>query len=628
MQQQGQMHPEDKRNLIIFLICALAAYFFYDIFVHQPKMKALREQAAQEQAVQKAAATDAPGISQSAGSVLDETQALALSPRVAIDNPDLEGSLALKGGRLDDIELRHYFVTTAQENPVTLLAPMRTKNPMVVDFGWLSDQSGIAPDAQSAWQVSGANAPLSKDHPVTLRWSNGKGLNFERTYALDDQYMFTVTQSVTNTGSAPVTLYPYAAVTRQGLPEDFVKNAVMFEGPIGYIGSDLHEVAYKDLDKKPQQTFTGTQGWAGFTDKYWFSGLIPSGERTYRFIRAAGAAGAVPTYQVDMTGAATTIAPGASAQTVTHAYVGPKKLSVLNAYKKSLDIPRFDLVIDFGKLWFLTIPFSHVLSWLGHETGSFAIALLIFTCLVRLAVFPLAQKSFRSFARMRKIQPEMAEIREKFGDDRAKLQEAIFALYKKENVNPMAGCLPLAVQIPIFFALYKTLYINIDMRHAPFFGWIKDMSAPDPLSVATLFGHIHWDPPQLINIGVWPIIMGLTLFMQQRMQPPAQDPTQARILSFMPVMMTLLMAHFPAGLVIYWSWSNTLSIIQQYVLMRHEGVEVHFFRRSAADRKMAEAVAHGPNVHPAAEEVLHDLEAIDGDVIEKTITPPAPRKKR
>jgi YidC/Oxa1 family membrane protein insertase len=331
---------------------------------------------------------------------------------------------------------------------------------------------------------------------------------------------------------------------------------------------------------------------------------------------------------MDITGAPVSVAPGATITDTMHAYVGPKKLNLLTDYKKKLDIDRFDLIIDFGIFWFLTIPFFHILAWLGHTTGSFAVALLLFTCMLRLAVFPLANKSYRSFARMRKIQPEMLALREKHGEDRAKLQAAIFELYKRENVNPMAGCLPILIQIPIFFSLYKVLYVTLEMRHAPFWGWVHDMSAPDPLSVATLFGLIPWDPPALINIGVWPLVMGCTLFMQQRLNPPAQDPIQAKILAFMPVMITLMMAHFPAGLVIYWSWSNCLSILQQYVLMRKEGVEVHFFRRSKADKKMADAVAHGPSIHPAEEEIKEELDVIEGKVLEKTISPPKPGKKR
>ncbi len=618
----GQMHPEDKRNLLIFFAICIAAYVGYDLFIHQPRMEKMRA----VEAAQKVAAAQAPVQGDASGAILPRAEAMGAAGRVAIDNPDLSGTLSLKGGRIDDLSFRQYFETVERTTPVTLMSPARTEHPLYLDFGWLGD--GKLPDANTVWTLKGGDAaPLSKDHPVTLTWTNGAGLNFERTYALDDQYMFTVTQTVTNTTGAPVTLYPYTALTRQGLPSDYQKNAVMHEGPIGYVDGELSEVSYKDLDKEPRHEMKG-DGWAGFTDKYWFSGLVHRGPGSadFRFLRASTQG--APIYQIDMKGEAMTVAPGASISVPVEAYVGPKKLSVLNGYKDAQNIDRFDLVIDFGMFWPLTIPFFHILTWLGHTIGSFAVAILVFTVMLRLAVFPLANKSYRSFARMRKIQPQMLEVRERYADDRAQLQQAIVELYKTEQVNPMAGCLPLVIQIPIFFSLYKVLYITLEMRHAPFFGWVHDMSAPDPLSVFTLFGAVPWDVPAFINIGVWPVIMGITLFMQQRMNPPAQDPVQAKILGFMPIMITFLMAHFPAGLVIYWSWSNTLSIIQQYVLMRREGVEVNFFSKSAADKKMEDAVAHGPAVHPAEEEIKHDLEVIEGKVLEKTISPPKPSKKR
>lgn len=623
----GEMHPQDKRNLIIFLIACMGAYFAYDTFVHRPQMQALQAQQAAQQAAQKDAPVAAAPV---AATKLTREDALKQGARITIENVDLSGSLNLTGGRIDDLSLRSYYETVAREKTVSLLAPARTEHPLYLDFGWIADASTSAklPDAATVWTAKDGTAALTPEKPVTLTWTNGQGLTFERTYAVDAEYMFTITQSVTNKTGAPVKLHPYASISRQGLPADFENNAVMHQGPIGYIGDDLHEAAYEDLDEKPRLDFAADTGWAGFTDKYWFSGIIPAGEgaKTFRFVRAE--AGDKPVYQIDSTNAPVTVEAGATASTLVRAYVGPKKLELLNRYRDELKIDRFDLVIDFGKFWFLTIPFFHILTWLGHSIGSFAIAILVFTVILRLAVFPLANKSYRSFARMRKIQPKMLEVREKYADDRARLQQAIFELYKKEDVNPMAGCLPLLIQIPIFFALYKVLYITIEMRHVPFWGWIADMSAPDPLSVFTGFGAIPWDAPAMLQIGAWPIIMGFTMHLQQRMNPPAQDATQAKIIAFMPVMITLLMAHMPAGLVIYWSWSNCLSIIQQYVLMRQEGVDVSFFHKSDDDKRMEDAVAHGPAVHPAAEEIAHDMEAIEGTVVEKTVTPPKPRKKR
>lgn len=616
------MHPDDKRNLIIFFAICLAAFFAYDFFVRQPQMKALKEQ----QAVAAKAKAEAP-VASTEAPVQTVEQGLAAGARIPVDNPDLKGSISLRGGRIDDLALRQYFTEVNSTTPVTLLEPAKGEHPLYVDFGWLSDTGISVPNATTPWRTND-RAPLSKDSPVTLSWSNGKGLNFERTYSMDEHYMFTVEQRVTNNTGAAVTLHPYASLTRQGLPADYVKNAVMHEGPIGYFDGKLQEVAYKKLDDdEPKRDFSAKKGWAGFTDKYWFSGIIPASEndKTFRFLRADG--GEKPIYQVDVSGAGIEIAPGATVSDKVHAYVGPKKLDILATYDDKLGIDRFDLVIDFGKFWFLTIPFFHILTWLGHTFGSFAIAILVFTVMLRLAVFPLANKSYRSFAKMRKIQPEMLKIRERHGEDRTKLQQAIFELYKKEKVNPMAGCLPLLIQIPIFFALYKVLYITLEMRHAPFWGWIDDMSAPDPYSVFNLFGVIPWDPPSALMIGPWALMMGLTLFMQQRMNPPAQDAMQARILSFMPIMMVFLMAHFPAGLVIYWTWSNSLSIVQQYVLMRKEGVEVHFFRKSKEDKKMEDVVAHQPTVHPGLEAIEHEAKEVE-EKVEKAISPPKPHKKR
>ncbi|NBX66660.1 MAG: membrane protein insertase YidC [Proteobacteria bacterium] len=616
----GQMHPDDKRNLIIFLIACVLAFFAYDRFIHQPQMKALNAQ----RIAAEAAKAQAPLNAATAGPVTRE-EALQGATRITVDNADLHGSIALSGGRIDDLALKQYFETVERKAPVMLLSPARTDKPYYVDFGWLAAPGvdAAVPGTDTAWRIKeGSATTLTKDTPVTIVWNSGRGLTYERSYTMDGEYMVTVAQSVTNKGAQPVTLHPYASLTRMGLPADYMKNAVMHEGPIGHFDGELQEVSYPKLDKEPRHDFTGSKAWAGFTDKYWFTGLIgaDTDQKTYRFVRAGTKE--APIYQIDMTGAAMTVAPGATVTHSVRSYIGPKKLDVLNAYAERLGIERFDLVIDFGMFWFLTIPFFHILTWLGHTIGSFAVAILAFTVILRLCVFPLANKSYRSFARLRKIQPKMLEVREKYGEDRAKLQQAIFELYQKEKVNPMAGCLPILIQIPIFFALYKTLYITIEMRHAPFWGWIHDMSAPDSHFLLTGFGAFNWSVPTFLQIGAWPLIMGFTLYLLQRMNPPAQDKVQAKVLALMPVMITFLMAHMPAGLVIYWSWSNCLSVIQQYVLMRQEGVEVKFFGKTDVEKKMEDAVAHGPAIHPAAQEIERDLEAIEGQVLEKTISPP------
>lgn len=570
-------HPEDRRNLIIFLLLCLCAYMAYDHFIHQPNLAKARAAAAvRQQSTAQAVAQDPD-----AGRIFDRAQALAMSERVAISNPDLSGSINLKGGRIDDLSLTQYFTTPGGNVPVVLLAPARTAYPQYAEINVLGSNVKL-PQADTLWALKqGSPATLSKDTPVTLVWNNGEGLAFERRYAVDDQYMFTITQTVINNSKKPVTLNVFASVTRHGLPEGEENTAVMHEGPIGLVDGVLQEESYKKVEKDPNQVFPGKSGWVGITEKYWFTGIIPNQlqDNSYRFVSQALPVAQKRAYQADVTGPAKTVGPGGTMEETIQLFSGPKKLGLLKDYEEALNIEKFDLVIDFGMFWFLTKPFSLVLTWLGHTIGSFAIAILVFTVIIRLCVFPLASKSYRSFARLRRVQPQMVELREKYVDDRQQLQKAIFELYQKEKVNPMAGCLPILIQIPIFFALYKVLYVTLEMRHAPFWGWIDDMSVADPTSMFNLFGLIPWTPPALLMIGAWPLIMGITLFLQQKLNPPAVDAVQAKILMLMPVFMTFLLAHFPAGLVIYWSWSNTLSILQQYVLMRQEGVKVHLFAK-------------------------------------------------
>jgi YidC/Oxa1 family membrane protein insertase len=393
-------------------------------------------------------------------------------------------------------------------------------------------------------------------------------------------------------------------------------SAIIHEGPIAYLDGELYEPDYKDLNKGEEKLSLNAQtGWLGITEKYWFTAILPEQNKNARYKIDTGLSGEKSRYHVDYTGGGVEIAAGEAGQHNVHFFAGPKIVRMLEDYETAMNIPHFDLAVDFGIFYFMTRPFFTIVTWIGHQTGSFAMAILLFTVLLRIAVFPLANKSFRSFARMRKITPQMIELREKHGNDRAKLQQEIYALYQKENVNPMAGCLPILIQIPIFFSLYKVLFMSIEMRHAPFWGWIEDMSAMDPTSLVELFGLLPWDAPSFLHIGAWPCIMGITLLIQQKLNPPPQDPIQAKMLMFMPVMITFVLAKFPAGLVIYWSWSNILSMIQQVILMRSEGVDIHIFKKSKDEEKLEELIEHGPaGVSPAAEMIEEDVEDfIDGD---------------
>lgn len=617
---RNQMHPQDKRNLIIFTVICIGLFFAYNHFIYKPRLEVLRQKHAAQQA--EIAAPDLNDTArQAATGPISTDDARANAPRVDIDSHTLHGSFQLKGGRIDDLVLKNYHQTVTKEDPVALFAPARTEYPQYAEFGWLPGSDSVAvPGRDTVWRKASGDV-LSPTSPIVLEWSNGAGLTFRRTIELDHQYMFTITDSVVNNASADVTLFPYALVARLGLPSHMNDSAIIHEGPLAYIDGELREGSFHDLpDGEDTLDAKGQAGWIGITEKYWLAALIPSGESAGRFrFDAQPIDGGKHKFQSEYTGEAVTLSAGAKTEKTIRMFAGPKIVSTLESYENKYGIPHFDLAVDFGIFYFLTRPFFTILTWIGHTTGSFAMAILIFTVLLRLCVFPLANKSFRSFARMRKLNPQLIELREKFSDDRQRLQKEIFELYQRENVNPMAGCLPILVQIPIFFSLYKVLYISIEMRQAPFWGWISDMSEKDPTSVFNLFGLIPWNPPMMLMIGAWPCVMCLTLYLQQRMNPPPQDPIQAKLMMFMPFMITWILANFPAGLVIYWTWSNLLSLVQQYVLMRSEGVEVSFFRRSPQERKLEELIEHGPaGVSPAAEmveeEIEHLVEGNESDV--------------
>lgn len=629
--QNDQMHPEDRRNLIIFILVAMTIYFTFDHFVLQPKIAHMR--AAQMQAADSADVHPAEdGVEVTA--VMTRDHAVGDTRRIPIDNGAIFGTLPLQGNRIDDVQLKKYFLTRGGSDHVPVLSPAGTAHPRFVELGWIPDESGIkVPDKNTSWSVNG-NKTLGLNTPVSMTWSNGQGLVFTRTLSVDDRYAVTVKQTVRNDSASEVVVYPYALIAGIGLPPDLSKTAIAHEGPIGYIGDKLHEVKYKTLDEKGNQAYVADKGWIGITDKYWLTSLIPAqGEMMkYRFTTTP-AADKVKRYQADLRGEARNIAPGASAESTVHVFSGAKEVRLLDRYEQQYDVPHFDLAVDFGLWYFLTKPFFFLLSFLGHAIGNFGIAIIIFTVLLRAAMFPLNNTSYRSFAKLKKIAPEMTEMRAKYGDDKQKLQQALVALYTREKVNPAAGCLPILLQIPIFFALYKVLSVTIEMRQAPFFGWIQDLSVMDPTTVFNLFGLIPWTPPAVLMIGAWPCMMMVAMLVQRQMNPPPQDPVQAQMIKLMPYLMTFIMAKFAAGLVIYWTVSNVLSIIQQYIIMRSMGVEVTFFHKPEAEKKLEEEVRKGPAVHPGVEMVEDRVEdALFGDdetaAAPVTVSPPRRKKKK
>ena len=636
MTGKDQMHPDDRRNLIVFMVLALTIWFGFDHFIMKPRLEKMRaahaftQQAAQENAINLAAGVSAPTT------VRPRKEVLADTTRITLRNAEISGSFPLVGSRIDDISLKKYMQTLGGKDNVVLLEPPGTENPQYVEYGWLaSEESIVVPGKDTRWQIEGNNELTSKT-PVVMSWNNGQGIRFERQLSLDEHYMIHVAQKVVNNSGKAITLYPYALVGSYGLPAHMERTKAVHEGPIAYLGGKLLEYKYSEMSKKNiQQEVAATTGWIGITQKYWLTSLILDQNEPgkYRFsYTPPKSATEKEHYQVDAMGAPRTAESGQDVTAHVRVFVGAKEVKQLEQYGKDLEVNHFDLAVDFGLYYFLTKPFFYVLHFFGHLFGNFGVAIICLTIIVRIFVFPLANASFRSFAKLKKISPQMAELRERYSDNREMLQQELVKLYEKEKVNPVAGCLPILIQIPIFFALYKILMVTIEMRHAPFFGWIHDLSAMDPTTVFNLFGLLNYDVPTTFMIGAWPCMMLFFMILQKKMNPPPQDKMQKTMMDVMPFFLTFIMAKFSAGLVVYWTFSNALSILQQYIIMRSMGVEVHLFR-DRSEKKMAEAVDKGPTVHPElelmekkAEEALfgHDDDGSEA----KTVSAPKPRKKK
>jgi YidC/Oxa1 family membrane protein insertase len=495
--------------------------------------------------------------------------AIAKQPRVRIDTPRLHGSIALTGGRIDDLTLATYHDTVDPKSPeVVLLWPTGTKEPYFAQFGWVAGTAGTkVPEPETRWTAVGG--PLTPTAPVTLTWDNGAGLIFTRTITIDANYMFTVKDAVRNTGSTPVSLSPYSLISRTGTPH-VLGYYILFEGLIGDLGGSLRELKYTALTPGTPVDYDSTGGWLGFTDKYWETALIPDQHEPVKARFTHVVEGGSDRYQTDFTGSAITIPADGTAATSVRFFAGAKEVNLLNGYSAA-GIPLFEYSIDFGWFWFLTKPIFQILQFFYGLIGNFGLAILLLTLIIKLMFFPLANKSYSAMSKMKLLQPEMVKIRERFPDDKPRQQQEIMALYKKVGANPVAGCLPIVIQIPVYFSLYKVLFVTIEMRHAPFFGWIHDLSAPDPTSFANLFGLIPFTPPHMLMIGIWPLLMGVTMFLQQKLNPQPVDPMQARMFMLLPVVFTYMLSAFPAGLVIYWAWNNLLSIAQQWTIMHRAG---------------------------------------------------------
>ncbi|HRQ61314.1 MAG TPA: membrane protein insertase YidC, partial [Alphaproteobacteria bacterium] len=522
--KKGEMHPQDLRNLLIFAVASILLWTLYEAFVLQPASDAMRQhkaQAAKEMPVKPAEALP-----------IARDEALGQAPRIGIENDFIKGSFSLKGGRIDDIALKTYFETLEKKDNIVLLSPKGTAHPRHVEFGWVAgdtaSKSVQLPGPDTIWRVAGPSV-LRPGQDITLLWDNPQGVRFEKTFSLDDKYMLTLTQRVVNGGAQSLSLSPYGIIAQSGIPKDTVGSWILHEGPVGWIGEKLEEAGYWDFEDKPRQEFNATSGWAGFTEKYWLVAIAPQQglNTTYRFTGISDPAKPEDPkkrrYQIDTLDAPQSVAPGASAEIKQNIFLGAKEIMTLQAYSESRNIPHFDMAVDFGWFWFMTRPFVHILHFFHEWVGNFGVAIILLTIVIRTAVFPLTNLSYKSFAKMKKVSPQIATLREECGDDRQMLQQKIIEMYQREGVNPMAGCFPILLQIPIFFALYKVLFGTIEMRHAPFFGWIKDLSAPDPSNIFNAFGLIPWDPPSFLHIGVWPLLMLVGMLIQKQLNPPPQD---------------------------------------------------------------------------------------------------------
>ncbi len=576
-----QKDEPDYKRIMMAMFLAAMVLFVWQTMVEWPRrqhlaeyVKIQNEERAKAQQAYAASGVGTPAAEEA--SSLTRAQRIAQSPRLKIRSEKLHGSIALKGARIDDLTLAQYRETIEKDSPeVTLFSPNGEEHAYFAEIGWIAaDGKTKVPDRQTLWQITGSKKELTPGSTVNMQWDNGEGQIFGLAISLDEHYMFSVTQHVTNRADRTVEVTPYAYLNRAYDPP---KNAqiISHEGPLGVFAGALEELAYSDLEEEPKKTFENATGWFGFTDKYWLAALVP-GESGFSATFSYYSKRGQNRFQADYLGQPATIEKDAASASKLRLFAGAKEITQLDSYATGAGgtppIPLFDRAVDFGMLYFLTKPLFLTLTFFYAHIGNFGLAILMLTIVVKLAMYPLANKSYKSMAQMRKLQPEMLKLRERYTDDQIGLQKATLALYKKEKVNPASGCLPLLIQMPVFFALYKVLYVTIEMRHAPFFWWLRDLSEVDTSNIFTLFSLIDWNPPGFLHLGILPILFCATMVIQTRMQPAPADPIQAKMIRYMPYFMLFVFSGFAAGLVLYWTWSNILSILQQYIITkRHSG---------------------------------------------------------
>jgi YidC/Oxa1 family membrane protein insertase len=577
----------DQKRLIVAIAISIAILFAFEVLWNQPLREAERARQAElaAQAELEAPRPAAPGEAPTLGAPVPgaaPAAPAATTPanlRVRIDSPDIIGSINLVGAAIDDVTLRRFGVTPDRDSErVRVFSPRGAPNAYFAQFGWSAVGSDVkVPGPDTVWQTSAT--VLGPGRPVTLFWDNDTGQRFEIAIGVDEHFLFTVEQRVINGAAGTVTVNPWGRIRREYTPET-AGFFILHEGLVGVFDGRLTEQTYASAEEEAEKqggvSFTreGSGGWAGFSDKYWLGALIPDQGQSAAFTWRVPQENGEPRFQIDFLAGDKQIGPGLRASSRSHLFAGAKEVSLLDRYAAQLRVEGLDKAIDWGWFYFLTRPFFSALHWLGVVTGNYGVAILIFTLFLKALFFPLANKSYKAMSKMKLLAPKMQELKEKYKDDSAKLQQEMMALYKREKVNPVSGCLPIILQIPVFFALYKVLFVTIEMRHAPFFGWIRDLSAPDPTNIFTLFGLIPWDPTVIpilgpfLHLGIWPIVMGITMYLQQKLNPAPPDPVQQKVFMLLPFVFTFMLAHFPAGLVIYWTWNNLLSIAQQWVIMR------------------------------------------------------------
>ena len=560
----------DTKNVIAAISLSVAVIILYSLFFGPSPEEIKNNQIKQEQIKQEQTqkSSDTPSLDQNENLVKSSRkEALAENERVLFENNSVVGSISLKGATIDDLTFKEYNVELNSNKKIILLSPRNVEDGYLIESGFVTTSKNIdVPDSNTVWEVEG-NKKLTNKNPIKLTWSNSQEIIFEKHISLDDQFLFTVKEKVINSSDKTYSFYSYGQIIRNKIPE--ISNFyILHEGPIATLDDELIEEDYDDIQEK-KFSQTAQKGWFGIGDKFWISSIIPPRGKEFKTTfdyKKKFRANYIATEGIE-------VGPKGSIEEEIQIIVAAKRVNVIDGYAENLKIDKFDLVIDWGVMYFLTKPLFFAIDYFFKLCGNYGVAIILITVCIRLVFFPLANYSFRSMAKMKMLQPEMARLKELHKDDKMKLQQEMMALYKREKVNPMSGCLPILVQIPVFFALYKVLFVTIEMRQMPFYGWIHDLSERDPTSLFNLFGLIPWDPPSFLLIGAWPVAMGISMWIQQKLNPTPPDPIQAKIFMFFPIFLTVILAPFPAGLVIYWTFNNILTMAQQLFIMKRTAVK-------------------------------------------------------